>query len=161
MRTSESQVGDVIFSAPDPATDPYFAVALLRLQRSSYALEAELLGDDRIPPLQEDEVRLTAWRGNWRTAWDGVDLVGAIAWAEHDDHLDIEKVMVSPAAMRRGIASALLAQVLDEAHGREVVVATGRDNTPGVELYAKHGFDVDGDEQVPPGIWIRKFRLSG
>src|SRR5215207_6998520 len=80
VHTSESRVGDVIFSAPDPATDPYFAVALLRLQRSSYALDAELLGDDRIPPLQEDEVRLTAWRGNWRTAWDGVDLVGAIAW---------------------------------------------------------------------------------
>ena len=150
----------MIFSSPDPASDPYFAVTLLRLQRSSYALEAELLGDDRIPPLQEDEIRLTAWRGHWCTAWEGVDLVGAIAWAEHDDHLDIEKVMVSPAAMRRGIASALLGQVIDEARGREIVVATGRDNAPGVAFYAKHGFGVDGDERVPPGIWITRFRLA-
>ena len=86
----------MIFSSPDPASDPYFAVTLLRLQKTSYALEAELIGDDRIPPLQEDEVELTAWRGRWLTAWDGVDLVGAIAWRESDDRVEIEKVMVSP-----------------------------------------------------------------
>ena len=126
----------MIFSSPDPATDPYFAVTLLRLQRTAYALEAELIGDDRIPPLQEDEVGLTAWRGRWLTAWDGVDLVGAIAWREDDDRVEIEKVMVDPSALRRGIASTLLGEVLERAHGREVAVATGRDTCrrlPGVE----------------------------
>lgn len=150
----------MIFSSPDPAADPYFADALLTLQRSSYALEAELLGDERIPPLQENEVGLTAWRGRWRMAWDGVDLVGAIAWSEVRDQLDIDKMMVSPRAMRRGIASALLAQVLDESRGREVVAATGRENSPAIALYAKHGFQPVGDECVPPGIWITRFRLS-
>ena len=60
--------------------------------------------------------------------------------------------------MRRGIASALLGQVLDRASGREIVVATGRSNTPAVSLYAKHGFQVEGDEEVPPGIWITRLR---
>ena len=151
----------MIFSSPDPAGDPYFAIALLRLQKTSYALEAELLGDDRIPPLQEDEIQLTAWRGRWLTAWDGVDLVGAIAWWEADDRVEIEKVMVNPAAMRRGIASALLREVLDRSAGREVLVATGRANTPAVSFYAKHGFRVEGDEEVPPGIWITRFRRAG
>ena len=150
----------MIFSSPDPATDPYFAVTLLRLQKTSYALEAELVGDDRIPPLQEDEIGLTAWRGRWLTAWDGVDLVGAIAWWE-DERIEIEKVMVSPSAMRRGIASALLGQVLERSVGREIVVATGRANTPAVSLYAKHGFRVEGDEEVPPGIWITRLRRAG
>ena len=150
----------MIFSSPDPASDPYFAVTLLRLQKTSYALEAELIGDDRIPPLLEDEVELTAWRGRWLTAWDGVDLVGAIAWWEAEDRVEIEKVMVSPAAMRRGIASALLGEVLGRASGREVLVATGRANTPAVSLYAKHGFHVEGDEQVPPGIWITRLRRA-
>jgi ribosomal protein S18 acetylase RimI-like enzyme len=68
--------------------------------------------------------------------------------------------MVSPATVRRGIASALLGQVLARAAGREVVVATGRANTPAVSLYAKHGFRVEGDEEVPPGIWITRFRRS-
>jgi len=151
----------MIFSSPDPASDPYFAGALLRLQKTSYALEAELIGDDRIPPLQEDEVGLTAWRGRWLTAWDGVDLVGAIAWWEAEDSIEIEKVMVSPAVMRRGVASALLGEVLDRASGRQILVATGRANTPAVSLYAKHGFRVDGDEQVPPGIWITRMRRAG
>ena len=151
----------MIFSSPDPASDPYFAVTLLRLQKTSYALEAELIGDDRIPPLLEDEVELTAWRGRWLTAWDGVDLVGAIAWWEADDRIEIEKVMVSPDATRRGIASALLGEVLGRASGREIVVATGRANTPAVSLYAKHGFRVEGDEQVPPGIWITRLRRAG
>ena len=151
----------MIFSSPDPASDPYFAVTLLRLQKTSYALEAELIGDDRIPPLLEDEVELTAWRGRWLTAWDGVDLVGAIAWWEADDRIEIEKVMVSPDATRRGIASALLGEVLGRASGREIVVAYGRANAPAVSLYAKHGFRVEGDEQVPPGIWITRLRRAG
>lgn len=150
----------MIFSSPDPASDPYFAELLLRLQRTSYALEAELLGDDRIPPLLEDEVGLTAWRGRWLTAWDGAELVGAIAWWEGENTVEIEKVMVNPSALRRGIASAMLGQVLDTSAGREVEVATGRSNAPAVALYAKHGFCVEGDEQVPPGIWITRLRRS-
>jgi GNAT superfamily N-acetyltransferase len=151
----------MIFSSPDPAGDPYFAVTLLRLQKTSYALEAELLGDDRIPPLQEDEIGLTAWRGRWLTAWDGVDLVGAIGWWDAGDSVDIEKVMVSPTVLRRGIASALLGRVLDRASGREIRVATGRSNAPAVALYAKHGFRVEGDEEVPPGIWVTRLRHHG
>jgi ribosomal protein S18 acetylase RimI-like enzyme len=151
----------MIFSSPDPACDPYFAGALLQLQKTAYALEAELIGDSRIPPLQQDEVDLTAWRGRWVTAWDGVDLVGAIAWWESDDRAEIEKVMVSPSVMRRGIASTLLGQVLQQTSGREIVVATGRANTPAVSFYAKHGFEVEGDQEVPPGIWITRLRRPG
>lgn len=151
----------MIFSSPDPATDPSFAGTLLRLQHTSYALEAELLGSHSLPPLQQDEAGLTAWRGRWLTAWDGTDLVGAIAWWEGDDHVEIDKVMVSPTAMRRGIASTLLGQVLDRASGREVLVATGRANAPAVALYGKHGFRAEAEEHVPPGIWVTRFRLTG
>ena len=150
----------MIFSSPDPATDPYVATTVLALQRASYAVEARLVGDDRLPPLQEDEHRLAAWRGRWVMAWDGVDLVGAIAWADHQDHLDIQKVMVSPDAMRRGIATSLLGHVLAASADRHVVVATGRDNVPAVSLYAKHGFAREADEHVPPGIWITRLRLT-
>jgi len=148
----------VIFSSPDPAADPFFAVELLDLQHTSYALEAALVGDDRIPPLLQDEVGLASWRGRWRTAWDGTDLVGAIAWWERDDYIDIEKVMVRPAALRQGIASTLLDQVLARAGARDVLVATGRDNVPAVALYLGRGFAADGDRLVPPGIWITTLR---
>ncbi|MET0448625.1 MAG: GNAT family N-acetyltransferase [Aeromicrobium sp.] len=150
----------MIFSSPDPAADPYVIAMLLDLQRSSYAIEARLIGDDRIPPLHEDEHRLSAWRGRWLVAWDGIDLVGAIAWSQHDRHVDIEKVMVSPSAMRRGIASQMLRRVLEASDRSRAVVATARDNGPAVSFYAKHGFARVADEQVPPGIWVTRFELA-
>lgn len=150
----------MILSSPDPALDPYVAAMLLKLQREAYAIEASLIGDDRIPTLHEDDEALAARRGHWCTAWDGVDLLGAASWHEHEDHLDIDRVMVRPSALRRGIATALLTHVREQAGGRELVVSTGRDNSPAVALYAKHGFKAVGDEQVPPGIWITRFRLT-
>jgi GNAT superfamily N-acetyltransferase len=149
----------MIFSSPDPAADPYVASMVLALQRTSYAVEADLIGDHRLPPLHEDEHALAAWRGRWLMAWDGVELVGASAWSDRGDHVDIAKVMVSPSAMRRGIGSSLLREVL-AASALPVVVATGRDNVPAVSLYAKHGFAHEGDARVPPGIWVSRFRLE-
>lgn len=149
----------MILTAPDPALDDAFAAALLTLQRAAYALEAELVGDDRLPPLHEDGPGLAAWRGRWCTAWDGVDLVGAIAWDHHDGHVDIAKVMVRPDALRRGIATALLDHVRREAGARDIFVTTGRDNHPAVSLWARHGFRAEQDDQVPPGIWTTRFRL--
>ena len=149
----------MIFSSPDPAADPYVASMVLALQRTSYAVEAELIGDHRLPPLHEHERELVAWRGRWVMAWDGVELVGAAAWSDRGDHVDIAKVMVSPSAMRRGIGSSLLREVLGTS-ALPVVVATGRDNVPAVSLYTKHGFDHEGDSEVPPGIWVSRFRLD-
>ena len=41
-----------------------------------------------------------------------------------------------------------------------MVVSTGRDNTPAVALYLRLGFVADGDEQVPPGLWITHLRRA-
>ena len=150
----------LILAAPDPALDAWFARELLRLQHAAYRREAELVGDDRLPPLQDDEVTLPAWRGRYLVSWRGVQLVGAIAWREHGDHLDIDRLMVDPEAHRQGIATALLRAVLDRADGLPVVVSTERDNEPGISLYARNGFVAETDEQVPPGIWITRLRWA-
>ncbi len=150
----------MILAAPDPALDPWFARELLRLQHDAYRLEAELVGDDRLPPLQDDDVTLPAWRGRYLVSWRGVELVGAIAWRDLGDHLDIDRLMVDPAAHRQGVGTTLLQAVLDRADGRPVVVSTGRDNVPAVALYVRHGFAVERDEQVPPGLWITHLRRA-
>ncbi|MGH8939381.1 MAG: GNAT family N-acetyltransferase [Actinomycetes bacterium] len=147
-------------SAPDPALDPWFARELLRLQHAAYRAEAALVGDDRIPPLQDDDVTLPAWRGRYLVAWRGVELLGAIAWRDDGDHLDIDRLMVDPRAHRQRVGTTLLEAVLGRADGRPVVVSTGRDNTPARALYSRHGFEVGGDEQVPPGIWITHLRRA-
>ena len=152
--------GSLLLAAPDPALDPWFARELLRLQRAAYRREAQLVGNDRLPPLQHDEVTLPAWRGRYLVSWRGVHLVGAIAWRDHGDHLDIDRLMVDPDAHRQGIGTTLLQAVLERADGRPVVVSTGRDNEPGLSLYARNGFVADADEQVPPGIWVTRLRWA-
>ena len=54
----------MLFTSPDPASDPHYARILLDLQKAAYAVEAQLLGDDRIPPLKETLVGIAAWRGH-------------------------------------------------------------------------------------------------
>lgn len=151
----------MIIAAPDPAVDRAFARALLDVQHRAYAVEAELIGERDLPPLRDDEDTLPAWRGRWLVAWDGTDLLGAVAWRPHGDHVDIDRLMVAPPAMRRGVATTLLDRVLSARGERDVLVATGRENVPAVALYTRLGFVREADEQVPPGVWITRFRLPG
>lgn len=148
----------MILAAPDPALDPWFARELLRLQHAAYRAEAELVGDDRLPPLEDDDVTLPAWRGRYLVSWRGVMLVGAVAWRDLGDHLDIDRLMVDPTSHRQGVGTTLLQAVLDRAGGRPVVVSTGRDNAPARALYARYGFEVAGDEQASTGLWLTHLR---
>lgn len=150
----------MIVSAPALAADPHVVAEVLAMQHASYAVEAELVGHRQLPPLQEDDHAIASWPGRWATAWEGVDLLGAIAWTDDGQQLELSKVMVRPGAMRRGVASALLERVLTDSGAPRVVVATGRDNVPAVSFYRRHGFDHAGDEQVPPGLWVSAFRLD-
>jgi len=150
----------MIFSAPDPAADPYFASVLLNLQREAFEIEAQFLGTRDIPPLRQSPEALAGFRGSWVMAWDGTMLIGAAAWQETPSEVELEKVMVHPSAHRRGVASALIAQVVERTPGRDIVVTTGRDNPPGIAMYTRNGFVAEGDEEVPPGIWLRHLRLS-
>lgn len=149
----------MLLTSPDPAADPHYARILLDLQKSAYAVEAQLVGTDRLPPLQDTLVGIAAWRGHWIVAWDGVQLLGAVAWDDAGDRLEIDRLMVAPQAQRRGVGSTLLQQVIESADRRPIHTATGRDNPPAIGVYEKHGFRAVGDEEVPPGIWITRLVL--
>ena len=153
-------MGLMILSSPDPAADPYVARALLAMQHAAFEIEAAFVGSREIPPLTEDQVALTAFRGQWVVAWDSTDMVGAAVWTDCEDHVEIDRVMVHPSAHRRGIGSALLGRVVEANHGRDVVVTTGRDNPPGIAMYAKHGFVPEDDFEARPGLWLTRMRLS-
>jgi len=147
----------MILSSPDPAADPYFASALLDLQRTAFEIEAALIGTRDIPPLQQDHTALAGFRGSWVVAWEGTELVGAAAWRT-GPVAEIEKVMVHPSAHRRGIGSALMSWIIERESGHDIVVTTGRDNPPGVALYSKHGFVAEGEAQARPGVWLTRLR---
>lgn len=148
----------MILSCPDPAADPCFAAELLRLQHAAYRVEAGIVGDNRLPPLTADESDVAAWRGHLLVAWEATHLLGAVAWSEREDVMEVDRLMVDPAAHRRGVATTLLAHVLERGGSRDVDVSTGRDNAPAVALYRGHGFEPVGDEQAPTGLWLTHLR---
>jgi ribosomal protein S18 acetylase RimI-like enzyme len=132
------------------------AADLLALQHEAYAVEAALIGDDRIPPLHESLAALRAAPLRWTGAFSGDRLVGAVAVTDDGDLVDIHRLVVAPAVARQGIGSALVRSVL--AARRPAVVATGRDNAPARALYARLGFRPTGDREVLPGLWVSGFR---
>lgn len=147
----------MILSTPDPALDVAFAAALLRLQHDAYRTQAELIGDDRLAALAADEDSFPMWRGRYLVAWEGTQLVGAVAWRP-GAVVDVDRVMVDPSARRRGVALTLVQVVVDHAGNRPVETFTGRDNHPGIALYRRLGFEPVADEQAPTGIWVTRLR---
>ncbi|MEU4511548.1 GNAT family N-acetyltransferase [Nonomuraea wenchangensis] len=141
-----------------PHDDPLGA-ELLAVQKAAYAVEAELIGDDRIPPLHESLADLRERDLLWLAAFDGGALSGAVAWAESSDELDIDRLVVAPSMARRGIGRALVEAVLARADGRRVVVSTGRDNVPARRLYEGLGFTLLGETEVIPKLWIAGYAL--
>lgn len=128
---------------------------LLDLQRAAYQVEAEIIGDDRIPPLHETSEELLAQPLTWLAAFDDDgDLVGAVAWEETADEVDLNRLMVAPRAHRRGVGRALVKEVMARAGERRVVVSTGRDNTPARTLYERLGFTLTGEFEPVPGLWV-------
>lgn len=130
---------------------------LLALQRAAYAVEAELIGDHRIPALSEDLAGLITAGLTWRSAVEDRRLVGAVAWVETAAPVDVHRLVVAPDAARRGIGRALVTEVLRVAGDRRVEVATGRGNGPARALYEGLGFLWSGDVEVLPGLWVSRY----
>jgi ribosomal protein S18 acetylase RimI-like enzyme len=78
-----------------------------------------------------------------------------VSWAVlSDGTVDIHRLVVSPRAFRRGLATALL-DGLDELYpGRRILVSTGRANLPAVTLYLGRGFVIAREREVIPGLWV-------
>ncbi|GAA3608536.1 hypothetical protein GCM10022419_111810 [Nonomuraea rosea] len=131
---------------------------MLALQKAAYAVEAEIIQDDRIPPLHESLADLRAQPLQWLGAMDADGrLAGAVAWEETDDEVDVNRLVVRPESARRGIGRALVKEVLARAGERRVVVSTGRDNVPARTLYERLGFGPTGEVEVIPGLWIANY----
>lgn len=143
--------------------EPGKAERLLLIQRSAYAAETERMGLDGLPPLHEtlDEL-LEAEHQRWLGRFDGPTLVGGLAWEEDGAAgVDLRRLVVAPAAWRRGHATALL-DAFDELVGpRAVSVSTGSANAPALALYARRGFRVVGEDEIAPGVRLTRLLRPG
>lgn len=128
---------------------------LVRLQRGAYAVEAALIGDDRIPALHESQEDLMAADLHWLLELEENQIVGALAYTIDCDELDLDRLIVDPAQHRRGIGARLVQRALRLAS--RVTVSTGRDNAPARRLYEGAGFSHVRDREVLPGLWVSEY----
>ncbi|QNE23119.1 GNAT family N-acetyltransferase [Kribbella qitaiheensis] len=140
-------------------TDAETAKQLLTVQHRAYAVEAELIGFDGIPPLHEDLAGLMASTEHWLGRYDGTSLVGAVAYEFPDpDTVLISRLIVDPAHARQGHGRALLDR-LDALEPRPTsLVSTGTKNTPATQLYLSRGYQETERITVAPGVQVTHFR---
>ncbi|TLS50502.1 GNAT family N-acetyltransferase [Paenibacillus antri] len=145
---------------PFDIADPAHARAVHELQQASYPVEARLIGLDTIPPLLDTPETLAACGESFVGCFEtGGRLVGAISYKRIDggETLDVHRMMVHPDRFRLGIASKLLASVLNLPGLRKAIVSTGTANAPAVSLYERHGFQPTGLVEIAPDITITQF----
>ncbi|GGU67771.1 GNAT family N-acetyltransferase [Lentzea flava] len=121
---------------------------LWTVQRLAYAVEAEIIGFDGIPPLHESLDDLRASGETFLGIYDEEGLVGAVSYRLDGSTVDICRLVVHPRAHRRGIATRLL----DALPGGPQTVSTGTKNEPALRLYRKRGFVEIGEREVAPGV---------
>ncbi|MFD5427613.1 GNAT family N-acetyltransferase [Streptomyces sp. NPDC127084] len=141
------------------------AAAVHRIGRRAYAVEAELIGFDGIPPLRESlaEMRVQPLRWLGATLADDGRIAAFLAWRSPADAniVDIDRVCVDPAWFRHGLASRLIGRLLvDLAPIGDVRVSTGADNIPAVALYEGLGFSRVGIIEPAPGLRVAEFLLT-
>ncbi|MFD4243089.1 GNAT family N-acetyltransferase [Streptomyces sp. NPDC058525] len=142
--------------------DDATAVAVHRIGRAAYAVEAELIGFGGIPALGESLAQMRARGLSWVGAVGaGGELAGFLAWEETGGGIGIDRLCVDPAWFRRGIASRLLRHALTELFaGLDVTVSTGAANQPAVALYTRMGFTRGPDFSPAPGLTMASFRFG-
>ncbi|MDX3658577.1 GNAT family N-acetyltransferase [Streptomyces sp. ID05-26A] len=123
---------------------------LWTVQRLAYAVEAELIGFDGIPPLHESQAELRACGETFLGIHDEEGLAGAVSYRLDGSTVDIHRLVVHPRAHRRGIATKLLDALPDGPQ----VVSTGTKNEPALKLYRGRGFVETGTREVAPGVTL-------
>ncbi|MFB9903601.1 GNAT family N-acetyltransferase [Allokutzneria oryzae] len=141
-------------------TDDGTAETVHRIGLRAYRVEAELIGFDGIPALHETVAQMRAEPLRWLGAVseDG-EPVAFLAWRRTTEgEIDIDRLCVDPGWFRKGIAGALVDEVLRESG--PAIVSTGAANTPAVTLYERKGFVRTGTLSPAPGLELATFRLD-
>lgn len=140
------------------AKDPKIAQKILEVQIPSYQIEAELIGFQGIPPLHDTVESLMQCNETFLGYFLTNELAGFISYTKEDTVLDIHRMAVHPTHFRKGVASSLIAHLLNqESDMKKSIVCTGTKNTPAKNLYRRFGFCEIEDKEIAPGVSLTFF----
>lgn len=132
---------------------------VLAMQKSSYKVEAEIIGFMDIPPLLETVEELMNSGETFIGSYIGEQLAGAVSYKIIGNKLDIHRVMVHPLHFRKGIAKNLLIHLEEFQQGiDQIIVSTGSLNLPAIELYTKLGFELISKTKTKEGLSLAHFQ---
>ncbi|WP_193070968.1 GNAT family N-acetyltransferase [Brevibacterium sp. FME37] len=126
---------------------------MIYIQRQAFAIEAAIIGDNRIPQLRESAQLLIAAGLTWHVALTKSAIVAAIAYSDIGSSLEVDRLFVAPHWHRRGLARRLILSL----GSVPIDVSTGRDNKPARRLYESLGFSHLGDNETLPGLWLSRY----
>lgn len=138
--------------------DIKIAISVLQLQTASYKIEAELIGFHEIPPLKDTLDNLSECDEIFYGYFINDILAGIISYKINENILDIHKVAVHPCFFKRGIAGKMISFIEKiESTINKVVVCTGKENLPAVNLYLKNCYQKVKDIEISKGIYLTEF----
>ena len=139
-------------------SDHSTARSLLELQRIAYQIEADIIGNNQIPPLHETLSELQSCGETFYGYFVEDALAGALAYKLIGPTLDIHRLMVHPNFFRQGIARKLIEHVeLLHPEAERAIVQTGSLNQPAVKLYQQLGYRIVDTKEVSPNLLITRF----
>lgn len=133
------------------------AQAILELQWLAYRSEAELYGDDKLPPLTETVDQLRAEFGH-RLILKAVDdglIVGSVRVHQAGDTCHIGRLIVHPDRQGRGLGTALLNEVERRfPEARRFELFTGKLSVRNIRLYERLGYVAFKEQVVSPKVTL-------
>ncbi|MBK7094829.1 MAG: GNAT family N-acetyltransferase [Saprospiraceae bacterium] len=134
------------------------AKQVLDLQMASYIIEAKLIDFYDIPPLKDDVENLRVCDEIFFGYFEAGEIIGLISLKHINNIIDIHRVAVYPEHFRKGIAQNLLTFIENlDISKQKIIVSTGKNNFPAVNLYLKNGYEITGETEIAKGIFILNF----
>lgn len=117
------------------------ATQIREVFQQSYAVEAKLLNaGDNFPPLKRPLSAFIEASSEFYGYHVGDSLAAVIEVKSEEEATHIHSMVVLPEFFRRGIASKLVAFVLEKFNSPLFTVETGAANGPAIALYERFGF---------------------
>ncbi|MEH7399751.1 MULTISPECIES: GNAT family N-acetyltransferase [Bacillaceae] len=138
--------------------DRKMANSILNVQLPAYKVEAKLINFEGIPQLKDNVESIRDSKEIFIGYVIDNDLKGFLAYSEGNNEYQICRLVVHPICFKRGIARKLVHYFLNEiAKKKKVIVSTGSDNLPAINLYKTSGFKFHKEIEVAPNFYISLF----